>query len=506
MEKYMLGIDIGTTNVKAALYTYSGKEIFVKSATFSLHTDASGAATQSPEEIKEKVFQVIKASTAACAKEKKEISFLSFSAAMHSLLLVDQKGEPLSPIYTWGDRQSEHYLKDFKNEKGTSLYHRTGTPIHPMSPLVKLYWLNKDHHEMTQSAFKYIGVKSFILHQLFGEYFTDHSIANATGLMNMETLKWDEEALEMAGVKEEQLPQLVPTTKVLEGMRPEMASTLGLNPKTPIVIGASDGCLANLGVNAVAPGRTALTIGTSGAIRTVTNQPMTDKDERTFCYALTENYWVVGGAVNNGGVVLDWAKERFFDQQSVLDITDPDEDSYDLMMEQIETLPIGANDLFFFPYLVGERSPLWRPDAKGSFVGLDIHHQNAHMLRAVLEGINLNLYSVYTAISEVLGSDAKEIMVTGGFVKSDTWLQMIADIFGVDFVVSTVSENACFGAGLLGLLALGEIEDFSDLTDLMPVERRVEPSKERHQAYQSHFKTYQALNDHYVQMLDVMKK
>lgn len=501
----MLGVDIGTTNVKAALYTYSGKEIFVKSATFSLHTDAHGAATQSAEEIKEKVFQVIKASTEQCTKENKEISFMSFSAAMHSLLLVNHEGEPISPVYTWGDRQSEQYINDFKNEKGTDLYHKTGTPIHPMSPLVKLYWLNKEHTEMTKFAFKFVGVKSFILYQLFGEYFTDYSIANATGLFNMHTLNWDEEALEMAGINEEQLPQLVPTTKVLSDMRSEMALALGLDPKIPIVIGASDGCLANLGVNAVAPGRTALTIGTSGAIRTVIDQPLTDKNERTFCYALTEDYWVVGGPVNNGGVVLDWAKERFFDQQNLIDLADPDDDSYDLMMEQIEAVSIGADDLFFFPYLMGERSPLWRPDAKGSFVGLDIHHRNEHMLRAVLEGINFNLYQVYTAISEVIGTDAKEILVTGGFVKSKTWLQMIADIFGVDFVVTTVSENACFGAGLLGLLALGEIEDFSELTDLIPVERRVEASQERHASYQSHFEKYQALNTHYVKMLDVLK-
>ena len=159
-------------------------------------------------------------------------------------------------------------------------------------------------------------------------------------------------------------------------------------------------------------------------------------------------------AVNNGGVVMDWAKNRLMRNNSALDLMDPEKDSYDLMMQQVEKVRPGSDNLFFFPYLVGERSPIWRPDSKGSFIGLDLHHQNEHMLRAVLEGINLNLYAVYTAISEVIEADAKEILVTGGFTQSNTWLQMIADIFGVTFAVTNVSENACFGAVLLGLLAM----------------------------------------------------
>lgn len=502
----MLGIDIGTTNIKAALYTYSGKEIFVKSATYPLHTDEFGAATQSANEIKEKVFHVIKESTVECASQGLKISFISFSAAMHSLLAVDAKGRPMTPVLTWADRQSEHYLNDLKNEIGTTIYHKTGTPIHPMSPLMKLYWLNKDHHEIIQKAEKFIGVKEFVLYQLFGEYITDYSIANATGLFNMYTLSWDNEALEVVGISEKKLPKLVPTTEVLRGMNEEIALELGLDPKIPIIIGASDGCLANLGVNAIEQGQVALSIGTSGAIRTVTNRPMTDKNERTFCYALTEEHWVIGGSVNNGGVIMDWAKNRFIDHNNSTIVADPKEDSYDLMMQKIETVRPGADDLFFHPYLVGERSPIWRPDAKGSFFGLDIHHQNEHMLRAVLEGINLNLYNVYTAISELIDADAKEILVTGGFTKSDTWLQMIADIFGVNFAVTKISENACLGAAILGLYALGEIEDFSELEKMIAIERRVKPVKSRHQFYRHHFEKYQQLNDYYMEMFDVLDR
>lgn len=491
----MLGIDIGTTNVKAALFAYSGEEIFVKSGSYPLYTDKNGAATQSAEEIKRQVFQVIKDSAAEATERNFEISFISFSAAMHSLLAVNEEGEPILPVFTWGDRQAEAAVKELENEKGAALYHRTGTPIHVMNPLVKILWLKTEQPEILKKAHKFLDIKSFIFYQLFKEYYTDYSIGNATGMFNMDTLSWDAEALEIAGISEKKLSKLVPTTEIIQGMKEEIANELGIPVDIPIVIGAADGCLANLGVNAFEPGKAALTIGTSGAIRTVTDRPMTDKNQRTFCYALTENHWVVGGAVNNGGVVLDWARKRFTNVDNV-------NSTFDTMMEQIETIAPGADQLFFHPYLLGERSPIWRSDAKGSFFGLGLHHQNDHMLRAVLEGINMNLYAVYNVISEVIQADAKEFLVTGGFTKSKTWLQMISNIFGIDFVVTSVSENACFGATILGLLALGEIENFKDVSEMIPIVDRIQPNKKQHIFYKTHFEKYQIINKHLISMLN----
>lgn len=489
----MLGVDIGTTNVKAALFTYSGEEVFVKSESYQLFTDEEGAATQSADEIKEQAFKVIKESAKEASDQGIEISFLSFSAAMHSLLAVDENGKTILPVYTWGDRQAEAAVKELENEIGTALYHRTGTPIHVMNPLVKMIWLKNEKPEIIEQANKFLGIKSFVLYHLFGEYYTDYSIGNATGMFNMHDLSWDKEALEIAGISEDKLPKLVPTTKILRGLKEDVAGELGLSIDVPVVIGASDGCLANVGVNAFEPGKAALTIGTSGAIRTVTDKPMTDKNQRTFCYALTENHWVVGGPVNNGGVVLDWARQRF---------TNTDETNFETMMDQIERVSPGADDLFFHPYLLGERSPIWRSDAKGSFFGLDLHHRNDHMLRAVLEGINMNLYAVYKVIAEVIDADTKEFLVTGGFTKSKVWLQLISDIFGIDFVVTSVTENGCFGATILGLLALGEIEDFKDVCKMIPIAERIQPNQKRHAFYKAHFEKYQIINKHLITMLD----
>jgi len=486
----MLGIDIGTTNVKAALYSFSGKEILVESSSYSLHTDEEGAAIQDANEIKENVFLVIQKITAECQNEGYNISMISFSSAMHSLLAVNEQGKAISPVMTWGDRRAESYVEQLKNKTGTELYHRTGTPIHPMSPLVKFLWLQEEQPEIMEKAHRFLGIKSYILYQLFNEYYTDYSIASATGLFNMYTLDWDDEALTIAGVSSNQLPKLVPTTEFLTGINNNIATNLGLPADVKIVIGASDGTLSNLGVGALEPDTMALSIGTSGAIRSVTEKPHTDNEERTFCYALTRDHWVIGGPVNNGGVVLDWARTKF------------DVANYEALMQKIETIKPGADGLFFYPYLVGERAPIWRADVKGAFFGLDIHQKKEHMLRAVLEGINFNLYAVYQTITEVIGDQADELLVTGGFIKSPTWIQMLADIFGIDMVITDVTENACFGAVLLGLQATGEIDDFSTVSEMMSTTMRYVPDEKRHHFYQNHFIKYQKINDHLLEMHD----
>ncbi len=496
VKKYMLGLDIGTTNVKAALYNSSGEEMFVKTATYHLYTNEVGAATQSAKEIRDKVFEVLKESATEAALRMFPISFISLSSAMHSLTAVNKEGEPILPVFTFGDRQAESMLSQLSEVQVQGLYHRTGTPIHPMSPLLKLMWLQQEHRERFAKAHKFLGIKSYILAQLFGDYYTDYSIANATGLFNMHTLTWDEEALALASVIADKLPKLVPTTTTLKGMKIEVAEELGFSSDIPVIIGASDGCLANLGVYAIEPGQVALTIGTSGAIRTVVDQPMTDEKGRTFCYALTENHWVVGGPVNNGGVVIDWARSRFLEKQN---------NHFGTLMHEIETVNPGADGLFFHPYLLGERSPIWRSDAKGSFFGLDMHHQNGHLLRAVLEGVNMNLYSVSRAVAEVIGNDAKEFLVTGGFTNSDTWLENIADIFGATFTVTDITENACIGAVMLGMLAIGEIEDFSEIRDWIPVSKRIQPNSKKHAFYQEHYKKYEIINAHSLAILDELK-
>ena len=271
---YMLGVDIGTTSTKAVLFDTDGRVVAHHSVEYPLFTPTPATAEQDPEEIYRAVLAVIKTSLQQAHAAPGEVACVSFSAAMHSVIAVDGEGNPLSRIITWADNRAAAWAERIAREwGGNAIYRRTGTPIHPMSPLAKLVWLRNERSDLFSRAARFIGIKEYVLFRLFKQYVVDYSIASATGLFNLAQLDWDTEALRLAGVTPEQLPTPVPTTFHLEGLEPKMAQELGLLPNTPFVIGANDGVLSNLGVNAIGPREVAITIGTSGAMRTVIRPP-----------------------------------------------------------------------------------------------------------------------------------------------------------------------------------------------------------------------------------------
>lgn len=366
MTSYMLGIDIGTTSTKAVLFTEIGEVIQQESIGYPLYTPDISTAEQNPDEIFQAVLQAI--SNITKHHSQKKLSFISFSSAMHSVIAMDENDQPLTPCITWADNRSEAWAHKIKGElNGHEIYKRTGTPIHPMSPLSKITWIVNECTEIAANAKKYIGIKEYIFKKLFDQYVVDYSLASAMGMMNLKTLDWDEEALKIAGITRGQLSELVPTTKIYSNCHPHLAKQIGIDPQTPFVIGASDGVLSNLGVNAIRKGEIAVTIGTSGAIRTIIDQPQTDEKGRIFCYCLTEKHWVIGGPVNNGGMVLRWIRDEFASSEietaKRLGI-----DPYEVLTKIAERVRPGADGLLFHPYLSGERAPLWNPDVRGSFL------------------------------------------------------------------------------------------------------------------------------------------
>ncbi len=465
MISYMLGIDIGTTSTKAVLFTEKGEVIQQENIGYPLYTPDISTAEQDPEEIFQAVLQAI--SKIMKHHSQKKISFISFSSAMHSVIAIDENDQPLTACITWADNRSEAWAHKIKDElNGHEIYKRTGTPIHPMSPLSKICWIVNENPEVAAKAKKYIGIKEYVFKKFFDQYIVDHSLASSMGMMNLKNLDWDEEALKIAGVTREQLSDLVPTTKIFTNCHPELAKQIGIDPQTPFVIGASDGVLSNLGVNAIGKGEIAVTIGTSGAIRTIIDQPQTDKKGRIFCYALTENHWVIGGPVNNGGVVLRWIRDEFASSE-VETAKRLGIDPYEVLIKIAERVRPGADGLLFHPYLAGERAPLWNPDVRGSFFGLTLSHKKEHMIRAALEGVIYNLYTVFLALLECMEGPVTRIQATGGFARSAVWRQMMSDIFDLEVVVPESYESSCLGACILGLYATGKIESFDVVSEMI---------------------------------------
>ncbi|WP_226582063.1 gluconokinase [Halobacillus litoralis] len=465
MTNYMMGVDIGTTSTKAVLFTEQGKIIEKSNIGYPLHTPDMSTAEQDPEEIFQSVLEAM--TLVKQPHPDKTVSFVSFSSAMHSVIAVDENDQPLTPCITWADNRSEAWAQKIKDEwNGHEVYRRTGTPIHPMSPLSKITWMVQERPEIASKAKKYIGIKEYVFHQFFYQYVVDHSLASAMGMMDLKKLDWDEEALAIAGVTRDQLSTLVPTTATFKNFDASYAKQIGLDSSTPFVIGASDGVLSNLGVNAIRKGEIAVTIGTSGAIRTIIDEPQTDEKGRIFCYALTENHWVIGGPVNNGGMILRWIRDEFasaeIETAKRLGI-----DPYEVLTKIAEGVRPGSNGLLFHPYLAGERAPLWNPDVRGSFFGLTMSHKKEHMIRAALEGVIYNLYTVFLALTECMDEPVTRIQATGGFARSDVWRQMMADIFESEVVVPESYESSCLGACILGLYATGKVDSFEVVSDMI---------------------------------------
>ncbi|WP_042455123.1 gluconokinase [Neobacillus dielmonensis] len=479
---YYLGVDIGTTSTKAVLFADNGTVISMHHVEYPLYSPTPSIAEQDPEEIFRAVVLAMKEALRKGSINRSKLELVSFSSAMHSVIAMDNQGTALTRCITWADSRAAKWAEKIKQElNGLEIYKRTGTPIHPMSPLAKIAWLRTDHPDIFQKTIKFIGIKEYIFYRFFDRFIIDYSVASATGLFNLTELTWDQEALRVAGITENQLSELVPTTFHLAGLKEEYGNEIGLSADTPFIIGATDGVLSNLGVNAIDPGVVAVTIGTSGAIRAVTNKPATSPNGNTFCYALTEQHWVIGGAVNNGGMTFRWIRDELAGAE-IETAKRLGMDSYELLTEIASRVSPGADGLLFHPYLAGERAPLWNSNARGSFFGLGLHHKKEHLIRAVLEGVIFNLYAVLLDMQKMMGKP-KKIHATGGFARSALWRQMMADIFQQEVVVPESFESSCLGAVVLGMFALGKINDFSIVSKWVGSTHTHQPIEENEKVY-----------------------
>ena len=508
--KYMIGVDIGTTSTKSVLYDENGQFIMKHNIGYPLHTPNVDVSEENPDELFDAVLMTVKYVVREANIKKEDIKLISFSAQMHSLIALDTQHHRLTESITWADNRASKYAELINKEhQGSDIYQRTGTPIHPMSPLSKIFWMKHEQSDIYKQTAMFADIITYIFYQLFEKYVIDYSMASATGMFNLEKLDWDKEALELMGITEAQLPQLVPTTHILKGMKKRYATLMGIDENTPIIVGASDGVLSNLGVNSYKKGEVAVTIGTSGAIRTVINKPRTDYKGRIFCYVLDEDHYVIGGPVNNGGVVLRWLRDELLASE-VETAKRLGVDPYDVLTKIASRVKPGAEGLIFHPYLAGERAPLWNADARGSFFGLTLSHQKEHMIRAALEGVLYNLYTVYLALIEVMNETPSTIKATGGFAKSEVWRQMMADIFDTDLIVPESFESSCLGACVLGLKALGEIDDFSIIEEMVGTTNAHQPDSETVQVYQQLVSIFinlsRSLEERYAEIADFQRK
>lgn len=479
----VIGIDIGTTSAKAGAFDADGDEAARHEIAYPLLEPEHGHAVQDPDVVLDAVDAVIRGTIAGARDAGLQVAGLSFSTAMHSVLALDDEDRPLTPIVTWADTRAADQALRLQRER-PHLHLRTGTPLHPMAVLPKLVWFREHDPDLFARAHRWCGIKELALLRLCGALVSDHSVASGTGLLNLERLDWDDEALEVAGVTREQLPELVETEHVLS-LTAAAARRLGAEG-VPVVAGAGDGPLANLGVGAVRPGVAACSIGTSGALRLMVERPAVDQQRRAFCYALTTDRWVIGGAINNGGVVLHWAGEAL--------APDLGEHSEPQLLELAAKAPPGSDALLMLPYLLSERAPHWSPVPRGAYVGLTRAHRREHLVRAALEGVCQQLAIVLQSMRDA-GNEIREVRATGGFARSPLWRQMLCDVLGLPVGFPEGHEGSGFGAALLGMAALGLVDSIDRAADLVRLDEVLEPDPHAAAVYAAMRPTFAALYD-----------
>lgn len=450
LTECILSLDIGTTHVKAFAYAKSGNVLGKASRSLS----GPGAGVQDTEGVWEEVLAVLKAIASVCAALELTPACLSISGAMHSMLPVDGQGIPLSPARLWSDNSGATYAASVRDTpEGKLVYQETGTPIHPMSPLIKICWLRENQPELFASAARFISIKEYIWHKLTGSWKVDYSIASATGLFASGALRWSDTAIRLAQITPERLSTPV-SPYYHEELLVGPLHDAGFQRTFPVVIGGNDGCLALLGSAPLRPGNISLSMGTSAAVRSVVPRFEPDPTGRTFTYLLDEHHFVAGGPSNNCGGVFSWITGLFTGTGW------PDLSQLEAQNSLAAGISPGAEGLVFIPYIFGERAPLWDPGASGSFSGIRNTHTRAHFARAAMEGVLFNLRFILELMSA--RTDVREIFTGGGMAAFPLWVQTLADILNHNLMHTAGKEDSSAGAALIGMKALGLISSLED--------------------------------------------
>lgn len=470
---YILALEASTSAAKAVIYKKD--EGIIATAGESYPENISNVITQEPDEI----YRVL----IKCVKELLQtvdvkIDGIGISSTWHSLLYLDSDRRPIGRTLTWANTLAAETVQTHRQDKdlGNWIYQKTGCPIHSMYPLWK--WIHMKETGMVDPNAKYYYISSqpeYIYEKMTGDIGVSRSVASGTGFMNIHTLDWDDEVLDMAGIEREQLAPLYEPDHWAP-LCEEAARELGLEAGIPVTIAGPDGALNQIGAGAMGEGIMTLSVGTSGALRIACDEPLLPEDPSTWCYYVGAGKRLAGAATSGAGNCVQWFARRLNQGRA----------SYkelDAMIEgvSLEDAPI------FLPFLYGERCPGWEDSRLGGFQDLKGTHEIQHLYYAVLEGILFNLYQCYEILAEV-GEEPKEIRISGGIENSPIWLQMAADIFQRDIYTSRIEHASIMGAVVVTLKALGALESLEDFK--MPSGDRIVPDQSKIEIYQKRFARY----------------
>lgn len=468
--------DLGTTGNKASLHHNDGRIVASVTVPYPAHFDAGGIAEQNPADWWNAVVAATRDLIARTGTAATDIAGLVVSGQMMGAVLLDVDGEPARPAIIWADTRAGAQQRELESTLGAErAYGILGHRLNPTYSVEKIMWVRDNEPDTWARVRRVCVAKDFIVLRLTGRLATDRSDASGTNAYDQVAGTWSDEVLQAARLDRALFPEILESTQIAGTLTDAAAAALGLHTGVSVVMGGGDGPLAAVGSGVVAPADGAyVSLGTSSWISFAADAPLHDAAMRTFTFNnVVSGSFVPTATMQAGGASVQWIAEAL----------SPDRAHPETGRLTAEASgDLDTDDLYFLPYLLGERSPIWDPDARGAFVGLARHHGRAHLVRAVLEGTAFNLLSCIQAFRES-GAVIDRIDAVGGGAQSDVYLAVLADVWGVPVRRRTIVEEAnSLGAAITAAVGLG-LTDFAAARSLSEVTAEFTPDAGRHAVY-----------------------
>ncbi|MBO0995143.1 xylulokinase [Bacillus sp. SD088] len=482
--KYVIGVDLGTSAVKILLVDQMGEVVEEVSKPYPLYQEKTGYSEQHPEDWVDQTIKGLSDLLQKFTGDIEEIEGISFSGQMHGLVLLDENNEVLRPAILWNDTRTTAECQQIYEQVGKDrLLAITKNPALEGFTLPKILWVKKHEPDIFAKATTFVLPKDYIRYKLTGHIHMDYSDAAGTLLLNIREKAWSEEICNLVGIDPALCPPLIEASDEVGTIQAEMAKATGLSSSTRVFAGGADNACGAVGAGILEDGQTLCSIGTSGVVLSYEESDKKDFQGKVhyFNHGAPNAYYTMGVTLA-AGYSLSWFKDVFAPAIS-----------FDDLLADLHTVPVGSKGLFFTPYIVGERTPYGDAAIRGSFIGMDGSHQRKDFVRAVLEGITFSLNESID-IFRKNGKQIDTIISIGGGAKSDEWLQIQADIFDAKIVKLTSEQGPGMGAAMIAAFGCKWFKSLKNCADtFLKVEKKVLPNQENVEKYKKLFAIYQEI-------------
>ena len=490
--KYVIGIDIGTSGTKTVLFDEKGRALKSSLAEYPLYQPQNGYAEQNPADWYNAAAKTVK--DVISQTDVNSIIGIGLSGQMHGLVMLDEENEVIRPSIIWCDQRTSAECKEITEKVGAKkLIEITANPALTGFTASKILWVRNNEPENYKKCRHILLPKDYVRFKMTGVYATEVSDASGMQLLDIAKRCWSDEVLRMLDINPEFLPKVYESPEITGYIDAEFSRITGLPEGIPVVGGAGDNAAAAIGTGVAEDNKAFTTIGTSGVVFAHTSQMKIDPLGRihTFCAAVP-GCWHVMGVTQGAGLSLKWFRDNFCtSEKETAKLMNCDE--YYLMDMEAKTVPIGADRLFYLPYLMGERTPHLDPDARGVFFGISAVHTKKHMLRAVMEGVVYSLRDCIEVFREI-GIESTDMTACGGGGKSPLWRQMLADVYGCSVKTAAISEGPALGVAILALVGTGIYKSVEEAcAEIVRTDVIQPPIKENSAQYEKYYELYREI-------------